>query len=97
MASAVPAHAEAPAGDGQAPRKRRRRRGGRRTDGGEGTQAQGNAQNAGRAPRQADPDKRGGGRHSPPPAPHGEAGGSLLSRIGRGLRSLVKRAPRSQH
>jgi ATP-dependent RNA helicase RhlB len=48
-------------------------------------------------PGQRDADKRGGGRHSPPPAAHGDAGGSLLTRIGRGLRSLVTRAPRSQH
>ncbi|HTM69975.1 MAG TPA: ATP-dependent RNA helicase RhlB [Luteimonas sp.] len=98
------------AGDGQAPRKRRRRRGGRRTDGAEGAQAQGaghdDARQAGRQPSSGKPapgksgqrdDKRGGSRHSPPPASRGEAGGSLLSRIGRGLRSLVTRAPRSQH
>jgi ATP-dependent RNA helicase RhlB len=100
----APAPAGGPADDDQAPRKRRRRRGGRRTGATEGTQtqgAQGAGQNARQPARQADAgkrdaDKRGGGRHSPP-APHGEAGGSLLSRIGRGLRSLVTRAPRSQH
>jgi ATP-dependent RNA helicase RhlB len=108
---AVPAGA--PSADGQAPRQRRRRPGGRRVDGVEGAQgAQGQAaQGAGLPPSgkpssgkpssgkpgQRDVDKRGGGRHSPPPAPHGDAGGSLLSRIGRGLRSLVTRAPRSQH
>jgi ATP-dependent RNA helicase RhlB len=106
------ASAGGPAGDGagQAPRKRRRRRGGRRTDGAEGAQMQaatGASQDAGRQPSsgkpasgkpgQRDADKRGGGRHSPPPAAHGDAGGSLLTRIGRGLRSLVTRAPRSQH
>jgi ATP-dependent RNA helicase RhlB len=60
-------------------------------------QAQGSGQNAGRPPaRHPEADKRGSARHSPAPAPHGEGGG-LLSRIGRGLRSLVTRAPRSQH
>ncbi len=104
-AAAHPAASAAPAGDGQAPRKRRRRRGGRRTGGDEAaTQAQGGAQGATRQPAREqgagkrDADKRGATRHSPPPSPHGgETGGSLLSRIGRGLRSLVTRAPRSQH
>jgi ATP-dependent RNA helicase RhlB len=94
-----PAASAGPADDGHAPRKRRRRRGGRRNGLGEAAQAQGTGQdNAARQPpRQSDAEKRGGARHSPPPAPHGEAGGGLLSRIGRGLRSLVTRAPRSQH
>ncbi|MGN6113094.1 MAG: hypothetical protein ACTHOC_08830, partial [Luteimonas sp.] len=88
--------------DGHAPRKPRRRRGGRRTGGADGAQgaqsSQGTQQVAARQPgRPADGDKRGSARHSPPPAAHGEGGGSLLSRIGRGLRSLVTRAPRSQH
>jgi ATP-dependent RNA helicase RhlB len=94
-----PAAPGAPADDGHGPRKRRRRRGGRRNGTGEAAQAQGAGRdNAARQPaRQSEAEKRGGARHSPPPAPHGEAGGGLLSRIGRGLRSLVTRAPRSQH
>ena len=111
VAPAAASHAAAPAGDpaveAQAPRTRRRRRGGRRPDGVEGAQVQG-AQGPGHdsarqparpssgKPGQRDADKRGSGRHSPP-APHGDGGGSLLTRIGRGLRSLVTRAPRSQH
>jgi ATP-dependent RNA helicase RhlB len=93
------------ADDGQAPRKRRRRRGGRRTGGDEvAIQGQGGAANAARQSAREqgagkrDAEKRGSARHSPPKGPHGaEAGGSLLTRIGRGLRSLVTRAPRSQH
>ena len=105
MAVAPAATARVPREDGQAPRKRRRRRGGR-GHGGEGAQAQaaqaGGKHESGqpaRAPRgeRRDADKRGGARHSSPPAAQGEAGGSLLSRIGRGLRSLVTRTPRSQH
>jgi ATP-dependent RNA helicase RhlB len=70
----------------------------------EAPQAQGTGQVNGRPPHadkreggKRDAEQRGAGRHSPAPAPHGEAGGSLLSRLGRGLRSLVTRAPRSQH
>jgi len=83
------------AGDG-APRKRRRRRGGRRKGGAEGAQAQqGAPQHGGQGARQGDGDRRGSARHSPPQAQH--EGGGLLSRIGRSLRALVTRAPRSQH
>ena len=77
-----------------AQRKRRRRRGGKRIDG------------AGPAPQQANGGQnsaaqaRGTGRH-PAPAHKPETGAagqpSLLSRIGRGLKSLVTRTPRSQH
>ncbi len=76
------------------PRKRRRRRGGRRVEGGEAV-----AQNAApaqsaqtasvRAPQQVKPSKPATASSEPAP--------SLLSRIGRGLKKLVTRAPRTQH
>jgi ATP-dependent RNA helicase RhlB len=76
-----------------APRKRRRRRGGKRIEGADAVQ-----QRSGSGQEVTKP--RGSGRH-PAPAPKPQAGGtgepSLLSRIGRGLKSLVTRAPRSQH
>ena len=76
---------------------RRRRRGGKRVEGGEGSAPQAATNGNGNAPR-------GSGRH-PAPAPKprrdAEPGGasqpSLLSRIGRGLKSLVTRGPRSNH
>ena len=105
-AAAAPTGAPAPAAavavaateEGErAPRKRRRRRGGKRVEGGEGSAPQAATNGNGNAPR-------GSGRH---PARLGcrrrdaEPGGapqpSLLSRIGRGLKSLVTRGPRSNH
>jgi len=62
----------------RAPRKRRRRRGGRRIEGGDALSM---PANGAPAPAQAPADVRP----------------SLLSRIGKGLKSLVTRAPRSQH
>ena len=105
-AAAAPTGAPAPAAavavaateEGErAPRKRRRRRGGKRVEGGEGSAPQAATNGNGNAPR-------GSGRH-PAPAPKprrdAEPGGasqpSLLSRIGRGLKSLVTRGPRSNH
>jgi ATP-dependent RNA helicase RhlB len=100
--TSMPAPAPTPAGvaaapaaaQGEhAPRKRRRRRGGKRIEGADAVQ-----QRSGSGQEVTTP--RGSGRH-PAPAPKPQAGGtgepSLLSRIGRGLKSLVTRAPRSQH
>src|SRR5690606_3307031 len=97
-ATAAPApSASAPAVEGErAPRKRRRRRGGKRIEGGEG--------NAPQAAQAAKGNARGSGRHpAPAPKPRREAEPapasrpSLLSRIGRGLKSLVGRGSPSGH
>jgi ATP-dependent RNA helicase RhlB len=87
-AASAPAVVE---GEERAPRKRRRRRGGRRVEGGEAV-----AQNAApaqtapvRAPQQVKPSKPATASSEPAP--------SLLARIGRGLKKLVTRAPRTQH
>ena len=76
-------------GDGERPeRKRRRRRGGKRLQGGEAAAAQ--------APQQA----AAQGKPAASAAPAANAAGdkpSLLSRIGRGLKSLVTRSPSKQH
>ncbi len=68
----------------RAPRKRRRRRGGRKLEGGEGM-----TQNvAAKAPS----------KPTAKSAPvSSDASPSLLTRIGRGLKKLVTRAPRAQH
>jgi ATP-dependent RNA helicase RhlB len=106
VAAPVPAAAivSAPGAEGEhGPRKRRRRRGGKRIEGVEAGSQQAGSQQAASQPAKASKDTsqaRGGGRH-PVPAPRPETGAtgesSLLSRIGRGLKSLVTRAPRSQH
>src|SRR5690606_20005182 len=96
-ATAAPAPSASAPGDGErAPRQRRRRRGGKRIEGGEG-----NAQQAAQA---AKGNARGSGRHpAPAPKPRREAEPapasrpSLLSRIGRGLKSLVGRGSPSGH
>ncbi len=81
-ASPVVDPAQAPRAEGERPaRKRRRRRGGRPVEGGEGAR-----QPATDAAKPAP---------SPSAAPAGAP--SLLTRIGRGLKSLVTRAPRGQH
>jgi ATP-dependent RNA helicase RhlB len=92
-----PAPSQASVAEGErAPRKRRRRRGGKRVEGAEAAPQQVHARSGQDATRVREP--RGNGRH---PAPAPKAGGqqepSLLARIGRGLKSLVTRAPRSQH
>jgi ATP-dependent RNA helicase RhlB len=91
---AVNGNAVAMAEGERAPRKRRRRRGGKRIEGAE----------AAAKPQQAKgPSEVVATRVTPRPKPvaadkGGVAGeASLLSRIGRGLKSLVTRAPRSQH
>ena len=81
-ASPVVDPAQAPRAEGERPaRKRRRRRGGRPVEGGEGA-------------RQPATDAA-----KPVPSPSAAPAGapSLLTRIGRGLKSLVTRAPRGQH
>ena len=81
-ASPVVDPAQAPRAEGERPaRKRRRRRGGRPVEGAEGSRPP--------ATEAAKP------APSPSAAPAGAP--SLLTRIGRGLKSLVTRAPRGQH
>ncbi|MGO4550892.1 ATP-dependent RNA helicase RhlB [Lysobacter sp. 2RAF19] len=85
----VVAQASKPHGNGEAtqaegeraPRKRRRRRGGRRIEGADTLQA-----------KPAPVASTGAGADAP-----SDARPSLLARIGKGLKSLVTRAPRSQH
>jgi ATP-dependent RNA helicase RhlB len=85
----VVAQAAKPHGNGEAaqaegeraPRKRRRRRGGRRIEGADTLQA-----------KPAPVATAGAGADTP-----SDARPSLLARIGKGLKSLVTRAPRSQH
>ncbi|MEI2453333.1 ATP-dependent RNA helicase RhlB [Lysobacter firmicutimachus] len=87
-----------PAAEGErAPRKRRRRRGGRRIEGAEGAAAPA----AAAAPAQGHAPKAAPASAAKPtvaaPAASAEAKPSLLGRIGRKLKSLVARPPRSQH
>ncbi|MBX9400715.1 ATP-dependent RNA helicase RhlB [Lysobacter sp. BMK333-48F3] len=93
------APAAAPAVEGErAPRKRRRRRGGRRIEGAEGAAAP-----AAAAPTGATrPAPAAAAKPAAKPAPAAAAASaegkpSLLGRIGRKLKSLVARPPRSQH
>ena len=83
---------DAPDAD-RAPRKRRRRRGGKRIDGAEATTTAATPTPV-RAPTA--PSQVIATRVTPKPT-NGSEATSLLSRIGKGLKSLVKRAPRSQH
>lgn len=72
----------------RAPRKRRRRRGGRRIEGAEGAVPA----NAGSTPKQPTQ------VHAQKVAPKQDGDKlGLLHRIGRGLKSLISRSPRSQH
>jgi ATP-dependent RNA helicase RhlB len=100
---AARAPADAQPGEDKPPRKRRRRRRGKRIEGaGEGT-ATGSAprqDGAPRAPRKPAAERPAARKASDTqaPAPKAQdASPSLLGRIGRGLKSLVTRAPRSQH
>ncbi|HEU0307134.1 MAG TPA: ATP-dependent RNA helicase RhlB, partial [Lysobacter sp.] len=81
---ATPAPAAVPVADAErAPRKRRRRRGGRRIEGAEGaTQAASGPVNV-----QAKPAASSGAASKP----------GLFARIGHGLKKLITRAPSSQH
>jgi ATP-dependent RNA helicase RhlB len=91
---AAPAVAEAvPAIEGErAPRKRRRRRGGKRVDGAEGAQSVGQAVRALETPAAVPV-----AAIAAKPVGKTEAKPSLLSRIGRKLKSLVTKPPRSRH
>ncbi|MCL1634990.1 ATP-dependent RNA helicase RhlB [Luteimonas sp. SX5] len=73
------------------PRKPRRRRGGRRVEGGEAVVQ--NAANTG----VRGPSKPAATKSVPNAQAADRASGSLLSRIGQGLKKLVTRAPRTQH
>jgi ATP-dependent RNA helicase RhlB len=91
---ATPVHAASAATaasiDGEAaPRKRRRRRGGKRIEGAD-------AASAATPMHATGPSQVVATRVTPKPVTTTESP-SLLSRLGRGLKSLVKRAPRSQH
>jgi ATP-dependent RNA helicase RhlB len=82
-----------PSGDAdRAPRKRRRRRGGRRIEGADAAQAAAPAQTGPKSPTQVHAQKVQGKA----PVKDGDKLG-LLHRIGRGLKSLISRSPRSQH
>ena len=98
VAVAAPAMATAPViatPDAEhAPRKRRRRRGGKRIEGAETTTAVQPSRDA--TPKPTSPSQVIATRVTPKPTNGGEAP-TLLSRIGKGLKSLVTRAPRSQH
>ncbi|HVR80911.1 MAG TPA: ATP-dependent RNA helicase RhlB [Luteimonas sp.] len=80
----------------RAPRKPRRRRGGKRIDGGEAV-----TQAMSQPTSQASPNKQASAQvvatRAPARAGTSTTEPSLLSRIGRGLSKLVKRAPRAQH
>ena len=89
---AVAASAPANLADSErAPRKRRRRRGGQRVEG-----LEANTPITAAPARSPSPSQVVATRVTATPA-IGDDAPSLLSRIGRGLKSLVKRAPRSQH
>ena len=91
---AAPVAAATAAVEGEhAPRKRRRRRGGRRIEGAEGA----TGQTTQIAATKAAPAAKSGAAKSAPAGEGDAKQGGLLSRIGRGLKSLVTRAPRSQH
>ena len=89
VAAVAPAAPVPAAAEGERPaRKRRRRRGGKRLENGEAANAQ--------LPQQAATQDKPAAGAAPVADPAGDKP-SLLSRIGRGLKSLVTRAPRSQH
>ncbi len=103
VANAMPAE-----GDAAKPRKRRRRRRGRKVEGagenGAGTtpSAPSTASPAATSPaaggaRQVQANKPRQAAPAKPAADAGESRPGLFSRIGRGLKSLVTRAPNSQH
>jgi ATP-dependent RNA helicase RhlB len=90
-ASAVPVAADADAD--RAPRKRRRRRGGRKL---EGAEAMPQVQPVNPPVQRQKPTAQVVATRAPA-KPGAATEPSLLSRIGHGLRKLVKRAPRTQH
>ncbi|WND80169.1 ATP-dependent RNA helicase RhlB [Lysobacter capsici] len=94
-AAANPAAAEGE----RAPRKRRRRRGGRRIEGAEGAQAPAAANAAAPTAKPVAANKPAAAKPAAASAPAASGDGkpSLLGRIGRKLKSLVARPPRTQH
>ena len=101
----LPAGAEVADGAERAPRKRRRRRGGRKIEG-TGEIGASTASAAAESPSAAAPGKPLHGKanqvmanrpKSSADKPAAPAKPGLLTRLGRGLKSLVKRGPRSQH
>ena len=93
-AAGAPVAANVQAGDAdKAPRKRRRRRRGKPVDGATTTA---NA-NSNPSPAKAAPAKRAPDASGDKTAARTGPQGSLLSRIGRGLKSLVTRGPSRQH
>ncbi|MBE2211478.1 MAG: ATP-dependent RNA helicase RhlB [Xanthomonadaceae bacterium] len=87
---AAPAHAAQTGDADKAPRKRRRRRRGKPVEGAAATTTNGNVQGGANGKRTADAPA------AKVAVPAGEKG-SLLTRIGRGLKSLVTRGPSRQH
>ncbi|QWF16718.1 ATP-dependent RNA helicase RhlB [Lysobacter capsici] len=83
----------------RAPRKRRRRRGGRRIEGAEGAQAPAAANAAAPTAKPVAANKPAAAKPAAASAPAASGDGkpSLLGRIGRKLKSLVARPPRTQH
>ena len=97
-ARVAPAASAAPATEGErAPRKRRRRRRGQRVEGAEQAPRTQQPESGAKAQDPAKP--RRATQHKPARRhePAATESPSLLSRIGRGLKSLVTRGPRSQH
>jgi len=94
-AAANPAAAEGE----RAPRKRRRRRGGRKIEGAEGAQAPAAANAAASTAKPAAAANKPAAAKpaASTPAASGDGKPSLLGRIGRKLKSLVARPPRTQH
>ena len=91
------AHAVAAVADGEhAPRKPRRRRGGRRIDGAD-VAAPANAGNTIAPGKATQVTANKPGARAAGPASTADVQPGLLGRIGRGLKSLITRAPRSQH
>jgi ATP-dependent RNA helicase RhlB len=87
-------------GEELAPRKRRRRRRGKPVDGAAAEGAGGTAPatpRAERTPRPPRHDPRPARAPGEAPAAAGESKPGLLGRVARGLKSLITRAPRSQH
>jgi ATP-dependent RNA helicase RhlB len=95
VAIAAVATAAAVATDAErAPRKRRRRRGGRKL---EGSEAMPQVQQANPPIHRQKPTAQIIATRAPAKPGAANEAPSLLSRIGHGLRKLVKRAPRTQH
>ena len=90
VAAAIPVAADAE----RAPRKRRRRRGGKKLEGAE-TMPQ--VQQASPPGHRQKPTAQVVATRAPAQPGASMDAPSLLSRIGHGLRKLVKRAPRTQH